>query len=362
MIVIGLTGTLGAGKDTVVNYLIKNEDFQHLSVRKFLIKELQKRNLPINRDTMRQLANELREKYGNAYIVEKLYSEALKSNKNTIIESIRSAGEVEALKRKDNFFLIAIDADPKIRYSRIRQRGSETDNVDYSTFIAQENEEMQNDDPNKQNIIKCMELADYYIENNGTFQQLYDQISIVLKEIKSKVNSKEKGQIYHRPSWDEYFIEIMNTVATRATCDRGRAGCVIVKDKRILVTGYVGAPSGLPHCDEVGHLFRKVIHEDGSITQHCVRTVHAEQNAIAQAARFGISLDGSTLYVKMTPCRSCAMLIINSGIKRVVCEYRYHAGKESEDLFNQAQIQLDFINDEILSYQNQKVDSEQNKD
>ena len=123
MIVIGLTGTLGAGKDTVVNYLIKNEDFQHLSVRKFLIKELQKRNLPINRDTMRQLANELREKYGNAYIVEKLYSEALKSNKNTIIESIRSVGEVEALKRKDNFFLIAIDADPKIRYSRIRQRG-----------------------------------------------------------------------------------------------------------------------------------------------------------------------------------------------------------------------------------------------
>ncbi|HOY90644.1 MAG TPA: AAA family ATPase, partial [Bacteroidales bacterium] len=74
MIVIGLTGTLGAGKDTVVNYLIKNEDFQHLSVRKFLIKELQKRNLPINRDTMRQLANELREKYGNSYIVEKLYS------------------------------------------------------------------------------------------------------------------------------------------------------------------------------------------------------------------------------------------------------------------------------------------------
>jgi dCMP deaminase len=358
MIVIGLTGTIGAGKDTVVNYLIKNEDFQHFSVRKFLIKELQKRNLPSNRDTMRQLANELREKYGASYIIEKLYLEAIKSNKNSIIESIRTVGEVEALRNKDNFFLIAIDADPKIRYSRIKQRGSETDDVDYNTFIAQENEEMKNNDPNKQNISKCIELADYYIENNGTFQQLYDQIDRVLKEIKSRVNSKEQGQIYNRPSWDEYFIQVMNTVATRATCDRGRAGCVIVKDKRILVTGYVGAPSGLPHCDEVGHLFRKVIHEDGSITQHCVRTVHAEQNAIAQAARFGIPLDGSTLYVKMTPCRSCAMLIINSGIKRVVCEYRYHAGKESEDIFEQANIKLDFINDEILNYQNQRSDSE----
>lgn len=361
MIVIGLTGTIGAGKDTVVNYLIKNEDFQHFSVRKFLIKELQKRNLPSNRDTMRQLANELREKYGPSYIIEKLYTEAIKSNKNSIIESIRTVGEVETLRNKENFFLIAIDADPKIRYSRIKQRGSETDDVDYSTFIAQENEEMQNNDPNKQNISKCIELADYYIENNGTFQQLYDQIDRVLKEIKSRVNSKEQGQIYHRPSWDEYFIEVMNTVATRATCDRGRAGCVIVKDKRILVTGYVGAPSGLPHCDEVGHLFRKVIHEDGSITQHCVRTVHAEQNAIAQAARFGIPLNGSTLYVKMTPCRSCAMLIINSGIKRVVCEYRYHAGKESEDIFAQANIKLDFINDEILNYQNQRSDSGNNQ-
>jgi len=332
MIVIGLTGTIGAGKDTVVDYLIKNENFEHFSVRKFLIKELKIRKIPVNRDTMRQLANELREKNGASYIVEKLYSEAIKTKKNAIIESIRTVGEVEALKKNDNFFLIAIDADPKIRYERIRQRGSETDDIDYATFIAQENEEMKNEDPNKQNISKCIELADYYIENNGTFQQLYDQVDAIMKEIKEKIESKEKGYIYQRPSWDEYFIEIMNTVATRATCDRGRAGCVIVKDKRILVTGYVGAPSGLPHCDEVGHLFRKIIHEDGSITQHCVRTVHAEQNAIAQAARFGISLEGSTLYVRMTPCRSCAMLIINSGIKRVVCEYRYHAGKDSEDL------------------------------
>ena len=158
---------------------------------------------------------------------------------------------------------------------------------------------------------------------------------------------------YVRPSWDEYFMEIADTVAKRATCDRGRSGCVIARDKQILVTGYVGSPRGLPHCDDVGHLMRKVINEDGSISQHCVRTVHAEQNAICQAARLGIALEGATLYCRMTPCRTCAMLIINCGIVRVVCEKKYHAGAESEELFKQAGIKLEYVNNEILKYDNQ---------
>ena len=153
-----------------------------------------------------------------------------------------------------------------------------------------------------------------------------------------------------RPIWSEYFMEIAHTVATRATCDRGRSGCVIVKDKQILVTGYVGAPRGLPHCDDVGHLFKKVIHEDDKVSQHCVRTVHAEQNAIAQAARLGISIDGATLYCKMTPCRTCAMLLINCGIERVVCEKKYHAGKESEKMFKEAGVELEILNPEIEKY------------
>jgi dCMP deaminase len=157
-----------------------------------------------------------------------------------------------------------------------------------------------------------------------------------------------------RPSWDDYFLKLADTVASRATCDRGRSGCVIVKDKQILVTGYVGSPRGLAHCDDVGHLMKKVIHEDGSVTQHCVRTVHAEQNAITQAARRGIALDGSTLYCRMTPCRTCAMLIINCGIERVVCERKYHAGAESEAMFAEAGVILEFANDEIQQYEGQK--------
>lgn len=158
---------------------------------------------------------------------------------------------------------------------------------------------------------------------------------------------------YHRPTWDEYFMEVANTIAKRATCDRGRSGCVIAREGQLLVTGYVGSPAGFPHCDEVGHHFKKVMHEDGTTTQHCVRTVHAEQNAICQAAKLGIGIRGATLYCRMTPCRVCAMLIINCGIARVVCERRYHAGAESEAMFAQARIPIEYIHDEVQQYEGQ---------
>ena len=155
---------------------------------------------------------------------------------------------------------------------------------------------------------------------------------------------------YIRPSWDEYFMEVLDSVSKRSTCDRGRVGCVIVKDKQVLVTGYAGAPSGLPHCDDVGHQLKKTIHEDGAISEHCVRTVHGEQNAICQAAKRGVAIEGATVYVRMTPCRTCAMLLINCGIKRVYCERKYHAGAESEEMLKMAGIKLEYKYDEQQSY------------
>jgi dCMP deaminase len=156
---------------------------------------------------------------------------------------------------------------------------------------------------------------------------------------------------YKRPSWDEYFMEVMESISKRATCNRGRSGCVIAKDNQLLVTGYVGSPIGLPHCDEVGHLMKKVHHEDGSISEHCMRTVHAEQNAICQAAKQGVALNGATLYCRMTPCRTCCMMIINCGITRIVCERKYHAGVESEAMFAAAGISLEYIINELQQYE-----------
>lgn len=117
-----------------------------------------------------------------------------------------------------------------------------------------------------------------------------------------------------RPSWDDYFMGITFQVAQRGTCDRARVGAIIVKDRRILTTGYNGAPTGLPHCDEVGHLM---------INGHCMRTLHAEQNAIIQAALHGVSVAGGTIYVTHQPCLTCAKMIINAGLKRVVYAGHY---------------------------------------
>lgn len=162
--------------------------------------------------------------------------------------------------------------------------------------------------------------------------------------------AEEKKPKHIRPSWDDYFLEVMEAISKRASCDRGRSGCVIVKDKQIISAGYVGSASGDEHCDDVGHLFQKRINKDGTISDHCVRTVHAEQNAICQAAKKGVSIEGATLYCKMTPCPVCAKMIVNCGIKRVVALKRYHDGKEADRLFKKCKVKLEHKHNELEKY------------
>ena len=152
-----------------------------------------------------------------------------------------------------------------------------------------------------------------------------------------------------RPEWDEYFFGIMDAVRLRGTC-KGQAGCVIVKNNRIISTGYAGSPPGLKHCEEVGHLTVRTMYPDGIEREHCVRTIHAEQNAIAFAARAGVPLEGSTIYVNMEPCMHCAKLIIAAGIKKVICRKKYHAAEISRQFFKDAGISLEVKEDELESY------------
>ena len=160
--------------------------------------------------------------------------------------------------------------------------------------------------------------------------------------------SEEKN--HYRPSWDEYFMKLIEMIGERGTCDRGRSGCVIVKDKRIISTGYVGSPPGLAHCDDAGHILHEVLNEDGSVSKHCVRTIHSEQNAICQAAKYGISLDGATIYTKFEPCFVCARMIIAVGIKRVVCRKKYHGAKLAREWFKCSDIELEVLEDELETY------------
>jgi dCMP deaminase len=149
---------------------------------------------------------------------------------------------------------------------------------------------------------------------------------------------------------DEYFLDILDKVATRATCDRGHAGCVITKNNHILATGYVGSAIGDDHCDEAGHQMQKRFNADGSVSEHCVRTIHAEQNAICQAAMHGVSTLGGTLYCRMTPCPVCAKMLINCGIIRVVCQRKYQRGEESIALFKKCGIEIVHLVDEVQTY------------
>lgn len=183
MVIIGITGTLGAGKGTVVDYLVKEKKFLHYSVRQYLINKIKKQELPVNRDTMTTTANALRKAHHPAFIIEELYRQARERGKNAIIESIRTPGEIDFLKTQGEFFLFALDAKPETRYQRILSRGSETDHVSYETFLSNEQREMSTTDPNKQNLGKCIQMADYKIENDGDVEALYGEIDKILKEI-----------------------------------------------------------------------------------------------------------------------------------------------------------------------------------
>lgn len=183
MKVIGITGTLGAGKGTIVEYLVAHHSYHHYSVRGYLLQEIHRRGLPPNRDSMVLVANELRSKNSPAFIIEELYKEAVILGKNCIIESIRTPGEAESLRKTGNFVLLAVDADPLLRYQRIFSRGSETDQIDFETFLANEAREMDSTDPNHQNLRKCIEMADILLFNNGTIEQLEHEIEqLILSE------------------------------------------------------------------------------------------------------------------------------------------------------------------------------------
>ena len=186
MLLLGITGTLGAGKGEIVHYLTTQKDFLHYSVRAYITEEIQRRGMPVNRDSMVVVANDLRSRNSPSYIVEQLYARAAAADRRCVIESLRTPGEVSALRMRTvseqggAFCLLAVDADPRLRYERIRARGSETDGVSFEQFLDNERREMSSEDPNKQSIARCMAMSDHLLKNDGTREELYRKVEAIL--------------------------------------------------------------------------------------------------------------------------------------------------------------------------------------
>lgn len=340
--IIAVVGMTGSGKSEVSDFLT-SRGYQFLRFGQITLDKVKEKGLEPTEENEKGIREGFRKEHGPAAyaILNKPKIDELLEKGNVVADNLCSWSEYKFLKDTygNKLKVLAVNTPREIRYNRLRKR--ETDKDMRGRPATREQAESR-DFAEIENIEKGgpIAIADIIVNNSGTKEDLVAQL------VKIFGGSP-------RPTWDEYFIDITKIVAERATCDRGRTACVIVKDKHILVTGYAGSPKGIPHCDEVGHQFKKIIHEDGSVSQHCVRTAHAEQNAICQAAKLGVPLEGGTLYCKMTPCYVCAKMIINSGIIRVVSEKDYHASSDSKEIFKQARIKLDILNKEMEQYKGQ---------
>jgi len=328
--IIGITGTLGAGKGTVVD-LLKKRGFLHYSARKLITEEILERGLEVNRDTLVEIGNELRQKNSPSYIAEKLFAKASKEDSNCVIESLRTLGEIETLKKKGDFFLLAVDASPEIRYKRVRNRKSETDLVSFEKFMEDERREMTSADINKQNLKTCIEMADAKIINDGTFEELerdvemlLDKLEINKKPIKIKQDyfperiSKRKDYI----SWDDYFMGIALLSAKRSKDPNTQIGaCIVDQDNKIVGIGYNGFPIG---CSDEELPWER---EGSFLETKYAYVCHAELNAILNSRN--ANLRKCKIYVPLFPCNECAKAIIQSGIREVIYLSDKYADTES---------------------------------
>ncbi len=183
--IIGITGTIGAGKGTVVEYLVQKKGFVHFSARALILEEVKKRGLEVARENATLVANDLRAAFGPDYIAKELCrraAEVQKQGKSAVVESLRSIGEINFIRTIPGSKVFAVDADPRVRYERVISRKTELDQITFERFVAQEKAEINPNDPTKGNLSACIALADVVFMNNGNFEELAAQVEKALAQ------------------------------------------------------------------------------------------------------------------------------------------------------------------------------------
>ena len=324
--IIGLTGKNGSGKGEVARFL-KKAGYQYYSLSDAIRMDLEKTGDQITRDSLTVRGNELREKFGAGVLAERILK-LIFEHENAVIDSIRNPVEAETLKSRKEFFLIDVTADLKIRFERLKSRARENDPVTYDDFVKCEKRENDGKDMIKQQLDLTANFSDMKVENNGSVEALYDGVRKVINKIAKSIK---------RPGWDEYFMDIAAVVASRGNCLKRKNGAVIVKDKRIISTGYNGTPRSIKNCNEGGCPRCNSLAPSGEGLGKCYCS-HSEENAIVQAAYHGVSTKDAIIYTTFSPCLLCSKLIINSGIKEVVYNKAYTIEEEPLALLKEAGI------------------------
>lgn len=326
--IIGLTGRNCAGKGEVAEYL-KKRGFYYLSLSDIIREELASECKEVSREALCSKGNDLRKEFGPSVLAKRVIQK-MEPDKNYIIDSIRSPAEVEELKKLKNFFLLFVTAAPEIRFERMKERGRESDPKTLEEFKRLEEAEAKNPEEYKLNLDETEKKSNASIRNNGSLEELNGNIDSALQDFFKKAD-------HGRPSWDEYFMNIAKVVASRSNCVKRKVAAVIVRDKRIVSTGYNGTPRGTKNCNEGGCPRCNSFSESGKNLEECFCS-HGEENAIVQASYHGIALKDSVIYTTYSPCLLCTKMIINSGIKEVVYNQDYPLGGSALKLLEEAQI------------------------
>ena len=326
--IIGLTGRNASGKTELSEYL-KKRGFEYYSLSDEIREEIRRRGLQITREVLIVIGNELRSSFGAGVLAERIL-QRVGHDRNCVVDSIRNPSEVAVLKRRPDFTLLAVQADEAVRFERSRLRGREGAAQTREQFIAEERKELNPSDPVAQQLIKTQSLADIVIDNNGTVEQLHRRLDEILPGLMSN---------FRRPDWDEYFMSIAKVVASRSNCIKRKVAAIIVKDRRVISTGYNGTPKGARNCNEGGCPRCNGMAQSGTSLEECL-CCHGEENAITQAAYHGTSLKGATLYTTFAPCLLCTKMIINSGICEVVYNQEYPHNERALALLKECGVTL----------------------
>jgi dCMP deaminase len=326
--IIGLTGKNGSGKTAVCEYL-KNRSFAYRSLSDEIREEIHRRSLQIDREILIEVGNELRTEFGPGVLAERILA-GLEGGHNYVIDSIRNPFEVEVFRRRGDFTLLGLDADPEIRFLRSRERARENAAQTLERFLEEESQELDSENPARQQLNSTLLITDFIVTNNGTLEELHRKLDQLLPPLMSR---------FDRPSWDEYFMNIAKVVATRSNCIKRKIAAIIVKDKRVISTGYNGTPRGARNCNEGGCPRCNSMAESGTALEECLCS-HGEENAITQAAYHGTSLKGAVLYTTFSPCLLCTKMIINSGISEVVYNQEYPLNERAQSLLRECGVVL----------------------